>query len=549
MNIKNLRRLYHIIHTFLRYGIDEVIPDIPLTRGIRCGRKSLFWVKNQYPNEPFGVRLRLALQELGPVWIKLGQMLSTRRDLFEPELADQLALLQDSVEAFDGKLARRLIEEALGDKLEKWFDDFDETALASASIAQVHIAKFNQNQPLAGKEVVLKVLRPEMDCVIKDDLALMYRLASWIPRLNKEGRRLRPVEVVREYEKTLLDELDLRKEMANAIRLRNNFENSEMLYVPEMYQDFCHKNVIVMERIYGIPVANIDELKANGTDMKLLAERGVQVFFTQVFRDSFFHADMHPGNIFVNPNHPENPQYIGIDCGIVGTLNQNDKRYLAESFVAFFNRDYRRVALMHVESGWTPSDTDIDAFEEAFREVCEPIFAKPLSEISFGHVLLNLFTVARKFNMEVQPQLVLLQKTLLYIEGLGRQVYPQLDLWQTAKPFLQDWLNEQVGFKAMWRDLKQRAPQFREHFAEFPEAMFQALQQQKQINFRLNEINQSLKAQRNNTGFSRLMILGIAIAGTFWKFETLPLWVSVPLLVIEFRILIWCMSFSNNSYS
>ncbi|MDP0150230.1 ubiquinone biosynthesis regulatory protein kinase UbiB [Glaesserella parasuis] len=549
MNIKNLRRLYHIIHTFLRYGIDEVIPDIPLTRGIRCGRKSLFWVKNQYPNEPFGVRLRLALQELGPVWIKLGQMLSTRRDLFEPELADQLALLQDSVEAFDGKLARRLIEEALGDKLEKWFDDFDETALASASIAQVHIAKFNQNQPLAGKEVVLKVLRPEIERVIKDDLALMYRLASWIPRLNKEGRRLRPVEVVREYEKTLLDELDLRKEMANAIRLRNNFENSEMLYVPEMYQDFCHKNVIVMERIYGIPVANIDELKANGTDMKLLAERGVQVFFTQVFRDSFFHADMHPGNIFVNPNHPENPQYIGIDCGIVGTLNQNDKRYLAESFVAFFNRDYRRVALMHVESGWTPADTDIDAFEEAFREVCEPIFAKPLSEISFGHVLLNLFTVARKFNMEVQPQLVLLQKTLLYIEGLGRQVYPQLDLWQTAKPFLQDWLNEQVGFKAMWRDLKQRAPQFREHFAEFPEAMFQALQQQKQINFRLNEINQSLKAQRNNTGFSRLMILGIAIAGTFWKFETLPLWVSVPLLVIEFRILIWCMSFSNNSYS
>ncbi|MGX2968245.1 ubiquinone biosynthesis regulatory protein kinase UbiB [Ursidibacter sp. B-7004-1] len=533
MNIKNLRRLYHIIHTFLRYGVDEVIPDIRLTRSLRLGRKSLFWVKNQFPDQPFGVRLRLALQELGPVWIKLGQMLSTRRDLFATELADQLALLQDSVDPFDGKIARQLIEQALGDHLEKWFDDFDETALASASIAQVHTAKFNQNQPLAGKEVVLKVIRPDIHQVIFDDLALMYRLASWIPKLSNDGKRLRAVEVVREYEKTLLDELDLRKEMANAVRLRNNFANSEMLYVPEMYQDFCYKNVIVMERIYGIPVANIDELKANGTDMKLLAERGVQVFFTQVFRDSFFHADMHPGNIFVNPNHPENPQYIGIDCGIVGTLNQNDKRYLAESFVAFFNRDYRRVALMHVESGWTPADTNIDAFEQAFREVCEPIFAKPLSEISFGHVLLNLFNVAREFNMEVQPQLVLLQKTLLYIEGLGRQVYPQLDLWQTAKPFLQDWLNEQVGVKAMFRQVQQRLPQFREHFAEFPETVFQALQQQKQINLRLSEINQSLQSQKNNSSLIRTLLLALIISGTFWQFEQMPLWLSSSLLLVS----------------
>ncbi|MGY4679228.1 ubiquinone biosynthesis regulatory protein kinase UbiB [Ursidibacter arcticus] len=538
MNIKNLRRLYHIIHTFLRYGVDEVIPDIRLTRSLRLGRKSLFWVKNQFPDQPFGVRLRLALQELGPVWIKLGQMLSTRRDLFAPELADQLALLQDSVDPFDGKIARQLIEQALGDHLEKWFDDFDETALASASIAQVHTAKFNQNQPLAGKEVVLKVIRPDIHQVIFDDLALMYRLASWIPKLSNDGKRLRAVEVVREYEKTLLDELDLRKEMANAIRLRNNFANSEMLYVPEMYQDFCHKNVIVMERIYGIPVANIDELKANGTDMKLLAERGVQVFFTQVFRDSFFHADMHPGNIFVNPNHPENPQYIGIDCGIVGTLNQNDKRYLAESFVAFFNRDYRRVALMHVESGWTPADTDIDAFEQAFREVCEPIFAKPLSEISFGHVLLNLFNVAREFNMEVQPQLVLLQKTLLYIEGLGRQVYPQLDLWQTAKPFLQDWLNEQVGVKAMFRQVQQRLPQFREHFAEFPETVFQALQQQKQINLRLSEINQSLQNQKNHSSLIRTLLLALIISGTFWQFEQMPLWLSSSLLLVSIGLVV-----------
>ncbi|MGX3066894.1 ubiquinone biosynthesis regulatory protein kinase UbiB [Ursidibacter arcticus] len=538
MNIKNLRRLYHIIHTFLRYGVDEVIPNIRLTRSLHLGRKSLFWVKNQYPDKPFGVRLRLALQELGPVWIKLGQMLSTRRDLFDAELADQLALLQDSVEPFDGKLARQLIEQALGGKLETWFDNFDETALASASIAQVHTAKFNQQQALAGQEVVLKVIRPDIHQVIFEDLALMYRLASWIPKLSNDGKRLRAVEVVREYEKTLLDELDLRKEMANAVRLRNNFANSEMLYVPEMYQDFCHKNVIVMERIYGIPVANIAELQANGTDMKLLAERGVQVFFTQVFRDSFFHADMHPGNIFVNPNHPENPQYIGIDCGIVGTLNQNDKRYLAESFVAFFNRDYRRVALMHVESGWTPADTDIDAFEQAFREVCEPIFAKPLSEISFGHVLLNLFNVAREFNMEVQPQLVLLQKTLLYIEGLGRQVYPQLDLWQTAKPFLQDWLNEQVGVKAMFRQVQQRLPQFREHFAEFPETVFQALQQQKQINLRLSEINQSLQNQKNHSSLIRTLLLALIISGTFWQFEQMPLWLSSSLLLVSIGLVV-----------
>lgn len=534
MQFKNIRRFYQIIYTFLRYGIDEAIPNLPITRKMKLGRRALFWVKNQHSEKPYGVRLRLALQELGPVWIKLGQMLATRRDLFAPELADQLALLQDNVEPFEGKVARQIMEQALGGSLETWFEDFDETALASASIAQVHTAKFNQNQPLAGKDVVLKVIRPGIEPVIKADLELMYKIAQLIPKLSNDGKRLRAVEVVREYEKTILDELDLRKEMHNAVRLRANFENSEMLYVPEMYQDFCHKNLIVMERIYGIPVSNIAELEANGTDMKLLAERGVQVFFTQVFRDSFFHADMHAGNIFVSRENPHNPQYIGIDCGIVGTLNHNDKRYLAESFVAFFNRDYRRVALMHVESGWTPADTDIDKFEQAFREVCEPIFAKPLSEISFGQVLLNLFNVARDFNMEVQPQLVLLQKTLLYIEGLGRQVYPQLDLWQIAKPFLQNWLNEQVGMKAMVRDIKQRLPQYREHFAEFPEALFKALQQQKQINFRLAEINESLKSQQSN-GNSRFITLSVSamvILGTLWKFETLPIWLSVPLLTL-----------------
>ena len=407
MKLKDFSRLYHILRTFLHYGIDEVLPRNRYTRPIRCWRNSLFWLRNQHSEKTFGMRLRLALQELGPVWIKLGQMLSTRRDLFPPEIADELALLQDQVDAFDGKIARAQIEQALGGRLENWFSHFDEQALASASIAQVHTATFNQQQALAGKEVVIKVLRPDIQPQIEADLSWMYKLASWLPKLSKEGYRLRAVEVIREYEKTLRDELDLRTEMANAIQLRNNFAQSSMLYVPEMYPEFCHRNVIVMERIYGIPVSDIEALQKNHTNMKLLAERGVQVFFTQVFRDSFFHADMHPGNIFVNPNHPEDPQYIGIDCGIVGRLNDNDKRYLAESFVAFFNRDYRRVAQMHVDAGWTPKDTNIDEFEQAFREVCEPIFAKPLSEISFGQVLLNLFNVAREFNMQVQPQLVL----------------------------------------------------------------------------------------------------------------------------------------------
>ncbi|HDX1094863.1 TPA: ubiquinone biosynthesis regulatory protein kinase UbiB [Pasteurella multocida] len=520
MQIKDISHLYNIIKTFLLYGIDEALPQHRYTRAIRCWRKTLFWLRNQHKDKTFGLRLRLALQELGPVWIKLGQMLSTRRDLFPPDIADELVLLQDQVDPFDGKIARAQIEKALGAPLETWFDEFNEIALASASIAQVHTAKFKQNAPhlesrLAGKEVVLKVLRPNIQQMINADLSLMYKVASWIPRIKAEGRRLRPVEVVREYEKTLRDELDLRREMANAIQLRANFENSPMLYIPEMYKQFCHQTVIVMERIYGIPVSNIEELHANGTNMKLLAERGVQAFFTQVFRDSFFHADMHPGNIFVNRAHPDDPQYIGIDCGIVGRLNDHDKRYLAESFVAFFNRDYRRVAEMHVASGWTPKDTNIDDFEQAFREVCEPIFAKPLSEISFGHVLLNLFNVAREYNMEVQPQLVLLQKTLLYIEGLGRQLYPQLDLWDTAKPFLQKWLDEQMGIKAFTKSVKQKLPYWREHLVDLPENVMDALAQQKIIADELIHLNRTLAKKRNIPHFTSF-ILGLCTGLAIW---------------------------------
>ncbi|POD89795.1 ubiquinone biosynthesis regulatory protein kinase UbiB [Pectobacterium odoriferum] len=514
MTPSELRRLYSIVRVLLSYGLDELIPKMRLTFPLRVGRRLLFWLPNCHRNKPLGERLRLALQELGPVWIKFGQMMSTRRDLFPPAIADQLAMLQDKVEPFDGKLAREQIELSMdGIPLEEWFDDFDIKPLASASIAQVHTACLKST----GKEIVIKVIRPDILPVIKADMRLMKRLAGWLPHLLPDGRRLRPREVVLEYEKTLLDELNLLREAANAIQLRRNFENSPMLYVPEVYSDYCSESMLVMERIYGIPVSDVDALKANGTDMKLLAERGVQVFFTQVFRDSFFHADMHPGNIFISYEHPEDPQYIGIDCGIVGSLNKEDKRYLAENFIAFFNRDYRKVAELHVDSGWVPPDTNVADFEFAIRTVCEPIFEKPLAEISFGHVLLNLFNTARRFNMEVQPQLVLLQKTLLYIEGVGRQLYPQLDLWKTAKPFLESWLKQQVGLPAVFRALKEKAPFWAEKLPEIPELFYDGLRQNKMLKQSVDKLTHELRMQQARQGQSRYL-LGIGatllISGT-----------------------------------
>ncbi|CBY29065.1 TPA: ubiquinone biosynthesis regulatory protein kinase UbiB [Yersinia enterocolitica] len=496
-----LRRLYLIIRVFLSYGLDELIPNIRLTLPLRVGRHLFFWLPNRHKDKTLGERLRLALQELGPVWIKFGQMMSTRRDLFPPAIADQLALLQDRVAPFDGALARKHIEIAMGGPLETWFDDFEQEALASASIAQVHTARLKEN----GQEIVLKVIRPDILPIIKADVRLMYRLAGWVPKLLPDGRRLRPREVVREYEKTLLDELNLLREAANAIQLRRNFEDSPMLYIPEVYSDYCRESVLVMERIYGIPVSDIAALEDQGTNMKLLAERGVQVFFTQVFRDSFFHADMHPGNIFVSYEHPHDPLYIGIDCGIVGSLNKADKRYLAENFIAFFNRDYRRVAELHVDSGWVPRDTNVEDFEFAIRTVCEPIFEKPLAEISFGHVLLNLFNTARRFNMEVQPQLVLLQKTLLYVEGLGRQLYPQLDLWTTAKPFLESWLRDQVGLPAVIRALKEKAPFWAEKFPELPELVYDSLQQHKLLQQSVDKLTTQMQSQQQRQGQSRYL--------------------------------------------
>ncbi len=501
MTPAEIKRLYHIVKVHLEYGLDELLPEHQLTKAPLWMRKSLFWIKNKHPEKPLGDRLRLALQELGPVWIKFGQMMSTRRDLFPPNIADPLALLQDQVAPFDGQLAKQQMEKALGGPLENWFSEFDIKPLASASIAQVHTARLKETN----QEVVLKVIRPDIRLVIDSDLKLMHRMARIVAGAMPEARRLKPVEVVREYEKTLLDELDLRREAANAIQLRRNFEGSQELYVPEVFPDFSNQTVMVSERIYGIQVSDIEGLKANGTNMKLLAERGVSVFFTQVFRDSFFHADMHPGNVFVKPEHPDNPTWIGLDCGIVGTLNSDDKRYLAENFLAFFNRDYRRVAELHVDSGWVPADTNVDEFEFAIRIVCEPIFAKPLCEISFGHVLLNLFNTARRFNMEVQPQLVLLQKTLLYVEGLGRQLYPQLDLWETAKPFLEEWMMNQVGPQALVNAIKDRAPYWAEKLPELPELLYDSLKQGKAMNQRMDQLYHGYRQSKRHQATGKFL--------------------------------------------
>ena len=472
-------RLYHIVKTFLHYGLDEMVPKKMLPWYAKLGRFSLFWLQNKHKNKTVAQRFRLAIEELGPVFIKFGQMLSTRRDLLPPDFADELALLQDQVTPFDGEKAKQLIIDAMGIEIfERHFKDFDTTPLASASIAQVHTATLNEANALQ-ENVVIKVLRPNIGKIILADVKVMSRIATIVARWLPDGKRLRPVEVVAEYKKTILDELDLNREAANAIQLKRNFEQGsqydKVLYVPEIYSEYSHKNVLVMERIYGIGVAEIDTLNELGVDMKLLAERGVEVFFTQVFRDSFFHADMHPGNVFVDANNPADPTWIAIDCGIVGTLNREDKRYLAENFVAFFNRDYRKVAQLHVDSGWVPASTSVDEFEFAIRTVCEPIFNKPLSEISFGQVLVNLFNTARRFNMEVQPQLVLLQKTLLYIEGLGRQLYPQLDLWQTAKPFLENWVKEQMGVKAVFTKIKENLPFWNEKLPEIPDLVYDYL--------------------------------------------------------------------------
>ncbi|PLU89183.1 MULTISPECIES: ubiquinone biosynthesis regulatory protein kinase UbiB [Pseudomonas] len=473
MKLLAVRRLFRIQRVVIRYRLDDLLIDLPLPWWLMSLRLLMPW--RWLPRKPSelnrGARLRLALQDLGPIFIKFGQLLSTRRDLLPNDIADELMLLQDRVPPFDPKQAVALIEAQLGAPVTQLFSRFDVEPLASASVAQVHAARLK-----SGEEVVVKVVRPGLKPVIAQDLAWLFLIAKAAERASADARRLHPVEIVGDYEKTIYDELDLLREAANASQLRRNFEGSELMYVPQVYWDLCRPKVLVMERIYGVPVTDMATLADQRTDMKLLAERGVEVFFTQVFRDSFFHADMHPGNIFVSTVKPWSPQYIAIDCGIVGSLTAEDQDYLARNLIAFFKRDYRRVAQLHIDSGWVPAHTKVNEFEAAIRTVCEPIFEKPLKDISFGQVLMRLFQTARRFNMEVQPQLVLLQKTLLNIEGLGRQLYPDLDLWSTAKPFLERWMRDRMSPKAVLGNIHSQVEQL-PHLADMARDLLERLSQ------------------------------------------------------------------------
>lgn len=467
--MRHLARLIFICVTVLRYGLDELALSSFRQRWVRALVRVM--TVGRTLDAPRGVRLRLGLERLGPIFVKFGQVLSTRRDLLPADLADELAQLQDNVPPFPAEQARRLVERAFNRPIDSVFARFEAEPIASASIAQVHFATLKN-----GREVAVKVLRPGMLEVIDDDLSLMRTLARWIERLSADGKRLKPREVVAEFDKYLHDELDLVREAANAAHLRRNMQGLDLVLVPEMIWDLCTPSVIVMERMNGVPISQVQRLRDAGVDIPKLARDGVTIFFTQVFRDGFFHADMHPGNIQVSIAPDTYGRYIALDFGIVGTLTEFDKEYLAQNFIAFFRRDYKRVAELHVESGWVPSSTRVDELEGAIRAVCEPHFDRPLKDISLGQVLMRLFQTSRRFNVEIQPQLVLLQKTLLNVEGLGRQLDPELDLWSTAKPFLERWMDEQVGWAGFVERLKNEAPRYVQLLPELPRLLHQALQ-------------------------------------------------------------------------
>lgn len=531
--LSNARRIMQINHTLVKYGLDELVLATQPMASIRWTRHLTPWRKAFRKDAPRGERIRLALEELGPVFIKFGQMLSTRRDLLPDDIADELIKLQDRVPPFPGEEAQAMIEHAYGKPVTDIFARFDVEPLASASVAQVHTAQLP-----TGEEVVVKVLRPNVDKLIKRDVDVMLSLASMADKYWSLSSRVHPLQVVREYEKTIFDELDLSREAANAALTRRNFENSALLYIPEVHWDYCNNNVLVLEKIEAIPVADVAQLSAQNTNMQLLAERGVEIFFTQVFRDNFFHADMHPGNIFVSREHPENPQYMAVDFGIVGSLTTEDQAYLAHNMLAFFNQDYRQVAQLHVDSGWVPADTRVDELESALRSVCEPIFGKPLADISFGHFLLQLFNVGRRFEMEVQPQLVLLQKTLLNIEGLGRQLYPELNLWDTAKPFLETWVKDQLNPK---KQLEQALP----HLQRLPQTAVRLLSEMEkgQLPIKLDQqlTEQMQTTYREEQRRGRRMMLGgcLAIAAAVCHAASSNMDNATLLLAIPAMILMW----------
>lgn len=495
--IRTSKRLLFISYIFARYRIDEIILHSEWLYSFRF--ISYFNLMRYLPNKKLsrGQRLRLALERLGPIFVKFGQLLSTRRDLLPPDIADELAKLQDNVKPFSGKIARSLIEECLNKPISSVFKNFTEIPLASASIAQVHAATLLNNE-----QVVIKILRPHIHKQIQSDVEILELIAKLTHYFLPNAKSLRATEVVQEFELSLNAELNLMQEASNAAILRRNFLHSNLLYIPKIYWDYCHNNMLIMERVFGIPVNNFIQLKEQQINLKNLAENLIETFFTQVFKHNFFHADLHPGNLFVSTTKPE--KFIAVDFGIVSSLTESDRRYIAENLLAFFHRDYRKVAELHIASGWVNHDIRVTEFEAAIRSASEPVFEKPLKEISMGQVIMNLLRIARNFNIQIQPQLILLQKTLLHVEGLGRQLYPELDLWKTAKPFLEKWLKEQMGPKLFFKKIKEKLPSWFEKMPEIPDLVYQAL-----INAQQPKVIVPMTENANNKTGSFLLGCGI----------------------------------------
>ena len=510
LSIGQILRLLTIQRVLLKHGLDELVFTLHLFSSVRWLQKLLPWNWFRKTEDAMGVRLRLALEDLGPIYVKFGQQLSTRRDVLPDDVAVELARLQDKVPPFPGGIARDIIERALGKPVEEIFREFDETPLASASVAQVHAATLKD-----GRAMIVKVIRPEIAKVISRDLGIINILAETLERYSRDARRLKPSAVVDEFEKTLFNELDLMREAASASQLRRNFSDSEVLYVPEVVWELTNRDVMVMERVSGIPVSDVAALEQAGVDLKWLAERGVEIFFTQVFRDSFFHADMHPGNIFVQPGSDGHARFMMVDFGIMSSLSEYDQRYLADNFLAFLNRDYQRVAELHIESGWVPPETRVDEFEFAIRTVCEPMFDRPIRELSIGTLLLRLFQTARQFNMVILPQLLLLQKTLVNIEGLGRQLYPDLDLWATAQPIMQRWMDDRMGLRAMLKGTRDTVPYWLNRLPQFPHKVMDLvdrLQDGKfQVELKSGEVDELRREIRRNNRNNIRVIIGCAL--------------------------------------